>query len=268
MFGTELINDDYVYGKKKVQVKTKTTNGMTYTTTGVLGPGTGGALAGDLACKYNLSGAQMTTKLLTAGNMTHEMVLENTGVNGLKLTVNGGIGPKQTLVATGEYVHPHLSAVLKANCIGSPSVVSALAVGMHGVTAGAQATFDVEKKEVTDVEGVVNYSKSPEHEATVALLAKATSAKFVYSHVVSPDFSVAGEFLYDITNDSKVLTMGSKYEVDGDTTLKSKITSGGELSLCYVQKIMKNATLTLCSRFDVGNLEKPLEQFGLSLVLE
>lgn len=261
------MNDDYIYAKKKLQLKTKTSNGMTYTTTGQFG-NAGDAIVGDLSCKYKLSGAMMTTKLLTSGLMNHEMVLENTGVKGLKLTVQGGLGSKQTLVATGEYVHPHVSAVMKANCIGSPSVLSSLAVGIHGVTAGVEANFDVDKKEVTDIDGVVSYNKNSEHEATVMLLSKATIAKFVYSHVVSAGFSVAGEFLYNTGEDSKVLTMGTKYEVDGDTTLKSKITSGGALSLCLMQKIRKNTTLTLCSRFDVGNLDKPLEQFGISLVLE
>lgn len=260
------MNDDYIFDTKKVQFKTATANGITYTTTGVVGKD--GEVVGDLSCKSKVSGAQMTTKLLTSGMVTQEMVLDNTGVQGLKLTVLGGLGQNHSLEATGEYVHPHVSALVKANCLQTPWVQSSLAVGLHGVTAGVEAKVDVEKKKVEYVDGVINYSKSSEHEATVMVLSNATTAKFMYSHEVSPDLSVAGEFRYDMANDDKTLTMASKFDVDEDLTLKSKITSNGDLSLCLVQKIRKNTTLTLCSRFDVSKLETPLDRFGLSLVLE
>lgn len=263
----KLLNDDFIYGDKKVQLKTKTSNGMTYTSTGILS-GKDESIAADLSCKYSFSGATMTTKLFTSGKMTHETVLEKTGVKGLKLTVLGGLGPKQTLVATGEYVHPHMSAVVAANLLGTPAVYPAVTVGLHGVTVGVQGDFNVDKKEFGAVNGVINYSTTKDHEATAMLLKNGGLAKFTYSHVVSRDFSVAAEFVYDTTDKSKVLTMGTKYEVDPETTLKTKINSAGAMSLSYIQEIRKNTTLTLCTRFDVCNPEKPSQTFGLSLVME
>lgn len=263
----KLLNDDYIYGNKKVQLKTKTSNGVTYTSTGVLS-GKDDSLSGDLSCKYSLSGASMTTKLFTSGKMTHETVLDNTGVKGLKLTVLGGLGPKQTLLATGEFVNAHVAAVVAANCLGNPSVHPALTVGMHGVTAGVSGDFDVEAKEMKNIDGVINYSTGKEHEATVMFLNKASKIKFSYSHVMSPDLSVAAEFLYDRSGDAKLLTMGTKYTVDADTTVKAKIDNAGAVSLSYVQEIRKNTTLTVCSKFDVRNLDKPAQQLGLSLLIE
>lgn len=264
---TELLNDDYIYGDKKVQIKTKTTNGMTYTTTAKQS-GKDGSLAGDLSCKYNVLGSTTTTEVFTSGKLTHKMELEKTGVKGLKFTVLGGLGPKQTLVATSEYVHPHLSVVTGVNCLGSQAVNSAITLGVHGFTAGVQGELDVESKQLKNVDGVLNYSNGKEHEATCFLLDKASKAKFAYSHLVSSDFSVAADFLYDVTADTKVLTMGSKYEVDPETTLKMKIDSAGAVSVSYIQEIRKNTTLTLCSRFDVRHLDKASHKFGLALVME
>lgn len=263
----ELLNDDYIYGDKKVQLKTKTSNGMTYTTTAKQ-LDKDGSLTGDLSCKYNVSGSTMTTEVFTSGKLTHKMELDKTGVKGLKFTALGGLGPKQSLVATAEYVHPHVSVVSAVNCLGSQSINSAITLGVHGVTAGVQGEFDVESKQLKNIDGVLNYSNGKEHEATCFLLANHTKAKFAYSHLVWSDFSVAADFEYDMSKDTKVLTMGSKYEVDPETSLKMKIDSLGMFSLSYIQEIRKNTTLTLCSRFDVRNLDKPAHKFGLALVME
>lgn len=266
----ELLNDDYIYGDKKVQLKTKTANGMTYTTTGLLKE-KDESLAGDLSCKYSVSGATMTTKLFTSGKMTHEMVLEKIGVKGLKVTVLGGLGSEKSassLVGTVEYVRPALSCVASGSALGSPTLDTAISVGGHGLTVGVEGSAYVESKELKAVNGVLNYTDGKEHEATFSLLEKASKAKFAYSHIVSSDFSVAGEFVYDKSKDTKELCMGTKYEVDRDTTLKTKINSAGAFSLAYIQEIRKNTTLTLCSKFDVRNLDQGSHKFGLALVIE
>lgn len=250
-----------------VELKTTTLNGMTYTTSGTLS-GKSSDLSGVLSCKYTLSGAAMTTKLTTQGALTHQMVVENTGVKGLSLTLLGGAGPKQTIVATGEYVHPHMTAVVMANLLGNPSVISSFSVGMHGLTAGLETNFNPEKREFENVNGTLNYSSGKEHEATLQLLDKGKNAKFTYSHVITPDFSVAAEFDYGINDEKKVLTMGTKYLVDSETTLKTKLDSAGSVWLSYAQEIRKNTTLTLCTKFDARNLDKPTQQLGLSLAIE
>lgn len=252
-----------------MQLKTKTTNGMTYTTTAKQS-GKDESLSGDLSCKYSINGSTMTTKLLTSGLLTHEVELEKTGVKGLKLTMLGGLGPEQSLLATVEYVHPHLSVVSSANLLGSQSVHSAATIGLNSVTAGVAGELDLETKQFKNVDGVINYSNGKEHEATAMLLNKGTVAKFAYSHIMRSDFSVAAEFLYDTKGEggSKLLTMGSKYEVDPDTTLKMKIDSAGSFWVSYIQEIRKNTTLTLCSQFDVRNMEKASHKFGLGLVIE
>lgn len=200
--------------------------------------------------------------------MTHETVLENTGVKGLKLTVLGGLGPKQSLLATGEFVHPHVAAVVAVNCIGNPSVHPSMTIGMHGVTAGVSGDLNVESKEVKNVDAMINYARGKEYEATMMFLDKGSKMKFWYSHMMSNDVSVAAEFLYDRSGDAKVLTMGTKYTVDKDTTVKAKLDSAGAMSLSYMQEIRKNTTLTVCSKFDVRNLDKPAQQLGLALVIE
>ena len=266
---TELLNDDYIYGDKKVEIKTKTTNGITYTTKAKQSQDVkNDGLSGDLSCKYNVSGTTMTTEIFTSGRLSHKVELDKTGVKGLKFTALGGLGQKQSLLATTEYVHPHMSVVTAVNCLGSQSISTAAAVGLHGVTAGVKGDFNIEDKQLKNVDGVLNYSNGKEHEATCYLLNNRSMAKFAYSHLVSDDFSVAAEFEYNISADTKKLTMGTKYEVDPETTVKMKIDSAGAVSLSYIQEIRKSTTLTLCSQFDARHLDKPSHKFGLALVME
>lgn len=261
----ELLNDDYIYGDKKVQLKTKTDTGMTYTATGVR---KGDNLIGDLSCKYAMSGATFTTKVFTSDTMTQEVTLENTGVKGLKLTLFGGIGSKQVVVGSAEYVHPQIAYSTSINAIGSPAVKSSLAIGTNGITLGVDGEYDIEHKVLKKCDGIVNFSDGKDQEITVGVSSKGTQGKVAYSHLLSRDFSVAAEFVYNKEKDTKLLTMGTKYEVDRDTTLKAKIDSVGSLSLSYLQEIRSGTKLTLCSRFDVRNLDKTPFTFGLALVVE
>lgn len=264
----KLLNDDFIYGGKKVELKTKTEAGMTYTVKGAQDAGKGDAISGDLSCKYAVSGATLTTKMLTSGQLSQEVCFENTGVKGLKLTLLGGLGSKQVINGSAEYMHPHMSYTAAVNALGAPSIISSLAVGTSGFTVGVDGEYDVESKLLKKVDGVVNYNDGKENEATIMALSKASKFKFSYSHIVSQDFAVAAEFLYDKAAESKLLTMGTRYEVDRDTTLKTRIDSAGAIAISYIQEIRKGTKLTLCSRFDVRNIEKTSHKFGLSLVIE
>lgn len=260
------MNDDFIYGTQKVQLKTKTDSGMTYTTTGVQ---KGENLNGDLSCKYSISGATLTTKVLTANTVTQEIKLENTGVKGLALTLFGSTGAKQLVMGSAEYVHPHVAGATSVNALGgTPTIQSSLAIGSNGVTLGVDGAFNATEKTLDKCDAVLNYSDGKDQEITASVSGKGTKTKFAYSHLVSRDFSVAAEFNYDKSKDTKELVMGTKYMVDRDTTLKAKIQSSGVFSLSYLQEIRSGTTLTLCSQFDVNKMDAVPHVFGLSLVIE
>lgn len=266
----EILSDDYDTDEKSVELKTKTENGVTYTTKGVLS-GKDNAMNGSLSVKYLVSGMSMTSKLTTGGVFSQEAVLEKTGVKGLKVTALGALGPKQSFELTGEYVIPHVAAVLKANCIGQASLSPSMTLGLHGVTVGAQAKMDIATKKFSGVNAVLNYcSKANDHEATLHVMGLNTAdktAKFTFSRVISPDYSVAAEFDYS-GGDEKLMTVGTKYAVDSETCLKAKVNTKGMLWCSYAQQIRKNTTLTLCSEMNLKKLDQPTQKFGIALAIE
>lgn len=242
-----LLYDDYIYDKK-VEVKTKTQAGMTYTTSGIQN-GLDGSLSGNLSLKFSpVAGSTVTSKFFTSGNMTHEAVLENLGVEGLKLTLLGGMGSKQVGVGTAEYVHKNLAITSAVDALFGPIAHTSATIGYDVFTAGLEAEYDSRTKDVSKCNFALNYSDGRESEATLTFLNKGDTAKLAYSHSARPDLSIAGEFLYDRRIDAKLLTMGIKYDVDRDTSLKAKITSDGLVSASYIQVSQYCSSLPLCSR--------------------
>jgi Eukaryotic porin len=262
-----LLNDDYIFDKK-VQVKTKTQNGMTYTSTAIQSA-KDDSLAGDLELKFSPApGAAVTSKLFTSGKMSHEAVFDRLGVEGLKLTLLGGVSSKSNVgVSTLEYQHKSATCTAAVDAIANVAYVTGTA-GTAALTVGVDGQYDTAAKELRECNVALNYSDGKESETTVTTLNKGESAKLAYSHAIRPDFSVASEFFYDRRADAKLVTIGAKYDVDQDTTLKAKITSDGLVSASYIQEIRANTTLVLCQKFDVRNPDKASHKFGLSLVIE
>jgi Eukaryotic porin len=241
---------------------------MTYTSTGVQNVKSD-ALAGDLSLKFSpMAGTTVTSKLFTSGNMTHEAVMERLGVSGLTLTILGGMGSKQVGVGTVEYVTKNAALTSAVDVLSGPIVHAAVTAGLDVATVGVEAEYDTKARNFRRYNFAVNYADSKESEATLTVLNKGETGKLAYSHLARPDLSVAGEFLYDRRADAKLLTMGVKYEVDRETTLKGKINSDGLVSTSYIQEIRPGTTLILSQKLDVRNVDKSTHKLGLSLVIE
>jgi voltage-dependent anion channel protein 2 len=242
---------------------------MTYTTTGIQAA-KDDSLAGDLALKFApVSGALVTSKFFTSGKMTHEAVLDALGVPGLKLTVLAGAGgPNQVAVGTVEYVHKSIATTASVDALHGPTAHASLTAGYGAFTGGVEAEYDTASNAFNKCNLSSSYTDGNESEATLTVLNKGETAKLAYSHLVRNDFSVAGEFLYDRKADAKLLTLGVKYDVDRQTSLKAKINSAGLVSASYLQEIRPSTTLILCQKLDVSNPDKSTHKFGLSLVME
>lgn len=254
-----------------MQVKTQTQNGTTFTSTAVQSPKEEN-LSGDLQMKFvPAPGATVTSKLFTSGKMTHEAVLERIGVDGLKLTALGGMSSKENLgVASVEYLHKSATLTAGLDAVRKTANITATAgsSGKFALTAGVEAQYDTVAKEVTKCDVIANYSDGKDSEATLATIGKGEAVKLTYSHSIRPDLGVAVEFMYDRAAEAKLVTVGTKYEVDRDSSLKTKVSSDGIMSASFIQKIRHNTTLILSHRFDAKSMDVADRKIGLSLVIE
>lgn len=266
----KILSDDFDCNTKSVELKTKTSNGVSYTTSGQLSD-KGEKMNGDLQMKYKISSASMTTKMTTSGGVSQEVVLDNVGTKGLKVTTLGSLGKKQSMKISGEYVNPHASINVQADVIGKPCALTSMAVGTKGIAIGGQLKYTMEDKKAEVINGVINYAPTKDNEVNITVMDKLKAMKLSYFHAVSKDFSVAGEFAYekrDEGNDMKMLTAATKYCVDAETTIKTKVNSFGDLWLSYSQEIRKNTTLTLSTKLNVQQNTPDSQSVGIALVIE
>lgn len=252
-----------------MQIKTKASNGMAYTGT-VAQNAKDGTLPGSLDLKFSPTpGTVATTKFFTSGLATAEVEAVQLGVDGLKMTLLSGVSPKDHIAVTSlEYLHKSATLTASLDMLKKTAGLTATA-GSSVATVGVDAQYDSAAKEVTKCDVVLNYNDGGESEAQVATMNKGEAAKFTYSHAIRPDFSVVGEFLYERSGaEAKMCTIGAKYVVDRQTTLKTKVSSDGMMSASYIHRIRPHTTLVLSHRLDVNDMDLSSRKIGLSLVIE
>lgn len=260
-----LLNDDYVFDQK-VEIKTKTQNGMTFTSKAV--KSADDSMAGDLSLKCApFPGAVVTSKFFTNGKKTTETVVDRLGVDGLKLTLLAGQSSKANmLVSTVEYQHKSATFTAAADGIGSVAHLTGT-VGSDSLTAGFSGEYDHGTKEVKNVDCGVHYCVDKDSEFSIVSAKKGAAAKISCATKTRGGWFLAGELMYEKASNSALAVMGGKYALDRDTTLKARLSSEGVLSASYIQNIRANTTLTLSQQVNVNSPETA-PKFGLSLLIE
>lgn len=260
------MNDDYVFDQK-VEIKTKTRNGMTFTSKAV--KSADDSTAGDLSLKFApFPGAVVTSKFFTNGKKTTETVVDRLGVDGLKLTVLAGQSSKSNMmVSTLEYQHKSATFTAAADGVGSVAHVTGT-VGSDSLTAGFSGEYDYGAKDLKKVDCGLHYCVDKDSEFSIVSAKKGAAAKISCATKARGGWYLAGELMYEKASNSAVATMGGKHVLDRDTTLKARLTSEGVLSASYIQNIRANTTLTLSQQVNVSNADKVAPKFGLALVIE
>lgn len=265
----KLLNDDYV-SANKLKVSSKTSSGVTYTVTGVHNAKQD-AIDADLAAKFKLKDATVTTKLFTAAKTpTVELKYESSDGKGRKVNITtlGGKGLGNT---SAEINAGALGIKLGADLIKSDMYASAaVAVSPENfkgfIVLGAEGTYSSGTKEVTSTNYAVSFFDGKESEASVHVLDQGRKGMVSYSHHVRQGFSVGAQMTYIKETKATMLNMGLAYRMDGATTIKAKMDSEGICGLSYIQEIRPKTTLIMSSKFSAKTLENP--KLGISLAIE
>jgi len=142
------------------------------------------------------------------------------------------------------------------------------AVGQDGLSVGAQGRYDLTDHAVTDYNAGVEYAQ-PDHTIAVKTANSASKLALSYVHTLNPDFTVGGQFVYNLASVSPVtseLTVGTSYVVSRDTLVKSKFSSGGIVTAALDQRLFNpKLQLGLAAEFDARHQSLTPERFGVSL---
>lgn len=274
----DLLNKGYVFDYK-VSMKTKTANGVKFNVEGVM--------KSDKKIAAKFSGA---TGLLhgisldklqvdTAGSLTGELGLSETGVDGLEASFKFQTGLASSAAADHAtvgltYKNSNIGVDVDVDAVNS-SVAAAALVGYEGFVFGGSASVETNledgKKgpEVSDYSAGVGYRADGWSLSTTATNRLEKLNVGLYQQINSDlEFGVLSSFSLADPAKTASIEAGSKWKVDSEASMQTKVNNKGIVSLLYKQQLNKCATLTTSAAIDATKLETDNHKLGLYLAFE
>jgi voltage-dependent anion channel protein 2 len=266
---SDLLTKDYKTGKNSVEVKSKTSNGVTFTPTAELA---GTKFSGSLKAAFAVMGIDTETTLNTGGTVASKFEMADALAKGACLTFETETADKGnamlkkalctldyktelfTCKSSYDYFKSQLTAT--ASCVYDGFTLGCSAD--YGITSGALATYATACQFV-----------QPDFTLVAKLESKKDGAAYtgMYYHKVSGDMQVGTELVKKSSKAGPDLAFGCMFKLDKDTTIKSKVDSEGILSASYKQKISPITTMTLAATIDTVKMEADKNKFGMALAM-
>lgn len=273
----DILSDDYDFSNK-LKIKTKTANGVTFTTEGTMGGVGNKTILAKISGAFNHSSGINISKLqcTTHGRVVGEANLNNTLLQGLKLNVkcedgslknSAGVKYKPTGKVGADYVHQRFSTSGVIDFANNSFATSA-AVKYDNVILGALVNVNVEKSAVADRNLVIGYAGA-DFNATLLASHQLSKITASFDHTVPTVGNVTYSAVldHDVKSRKNGLTIGGRYKPDDETTFCGKVNSEGYVSLALVQKLKPKVSLTTSAHLDAKNIEGEAHKFGFGLTL-
>jgi len=261
----DVFGKGYHFGLVKLEVKSKSANGIEFTAGGN-STMDAGKVTGSLETKYKCNdyGLNITEKWNTDNSLNTTVDYEKL-MPGLKLTLDGSFQPNTGDKAgkfKSEYKHEKLAFNADLNLAKSPVVNLAASLGHGPYALGYQTAFDSGKSALTKHNLALNYN-----------------AGDMVLHANSSDFKSFGGGIY-LKNSSQLETgvtcssaiggassfaIGCKFALDKDASLRAKVDTNSQIGLSYQQKLRDGITVTVSSNLDGTKLNQPGHKLGLCL---
>lgn len=269
----DIFGKGFHFGLVKLDVKTKTNNGLEISSSGQSITDLG-KVSGSLEGKYKNKqhGATLTSKWSTDNVIASKLEFQDALTEGLKLTMdtkyNHNNGVKDGKVSA-ELRHDFISAAADVDLNLSGPIISASAVlgkPKCGWLAGYQMTFDTAK------------SKLIKNNIGIALDTK----DFVLHANVNEGMIFGGSLYKKVhsccemgltlgwTASTNIITLGvgSKYVFDQSTCARVKVSSNQQVGLGLQQKLNDCFSITLSSLIDTKNFNQGGHKVGLAMEME
>lgn len=267
----DVFNKGYHFGLWKLDVKTKTSSGVEFTSAGHSNQETGKVHA-SLETKYKLKehGLTFSEKWNTDNTLTSEISVEDQLVKGLKLSFDGSFAP-QTGTKNGRFKtsYSHERVRLDGDVdvkLSGPLINASGVADYQGWLAGYQLAFDTEKSSLKGNNFALGY----------------TTGDFVLHTNVNNGNEFGGS-IYQRCNDrletgvqlswtsgknETFFGVAAKYDLDKDASIRAKVNNSSLIGLAYQQKLRDGITLSLSTLIDGKQFNAGGHKIGVALELE
>jgi len=249
----DLFTKGFNFGFHKLEVKTKTDNGVKFTTKGTHSKETD-RLSGELNTEYSCSDYGLTFKetWTTDNKLSTEVSVEDQGLKGLKLTFDTSFEPqsskKSGKVKTAfKNDNVHFTGDCNFDYAG-PTINSALVIGYNNFLAGYQMAFDTGKSKLTKNNFALGYNAGDcTLQANVNDLQEFQSSVF---QKVNSDLDLGIQMSWTQGTNATVLGLAAKYTMDKDSSFNAKVNNQGHLGLGYSHNLRPGVKLTLSTMLE------------------
>ncbi|EQC27564.1 hypothetical protein SDRG_14619 [Saprolegnia diclina VS20] len=266
-----VLGDDYDYSRK-LKIKTKTANGVTFTTEGAMAANKSILAKVGASFRVPQVGGLTISKLqaTTAGRVLVEGDIANAIVDNLKVSFKLEDGSRKTNAKQVgklglEYKQAAFTTNVEADITGKNVTGAAVSV-ISGVTIGAHGAFNVEKSAVSDFGGALAFSGA-DYQVSVASKKSLKTVAANFYHKPCSSTIYAASIDYDVQTAANAVTLGGRYTANAETTYAGKINSDGFVSLACIQKVTPFLSLTTSAHIDAKHFEGDAHKFGLGLTI-
>lgn len=267
----DIFGKGYHFGLWKLDCKTKTSQGVEFSTGGHSDQESG-KVFGSLETKYKLKeyGLSFTEKWNTDNTLFTEVVLQDKLLEGLKLTFECGFAPQsgnKSGKIKAAFVHDQVNLNADSTIdIKGPLVNAAGVFAYQGFLAGYQTAFDAEKSKLTANNFAFGYSAGDFIIHTNVNDGQEFGGSIYQKCTDKLDTGV--QLAWSSGSNATKFGIGCKYNLDKETAVRAKVNNASQIGLGYQQKLREGITLTLSTLIDGKNFSNGGHKVGVALELE
>jgi len=267
----DIFGKGYHFGLWKLECKTKTASGIEFTTSGHSNQESG-KVFGALETKYKVNdyGLTLTERWNTDNTLFTEIAMQDQGVEGLKLALEGSFAPqsgnKNGKFKVG-YGHENIKIDADVNIdLNGPLINASAVLGYEGWLAGYQTAFDTQNSKLTTNNFALGYSTKD------FVLHTAVNDGQLFSGSIfqrcSDKLDCGVQLSWASGGNNTKFGIGAKYQLDMDAFVRAKVNNDSQVGLGYQQKLRDGVTLTLSTLIDAKNFNAGGHKIGVGLDLE
>jgi len=267
----DLFSKNYHFGLVKLDVKTKTPNGVEFNVNGSSNNDTG-RVTSSLETKYLVKdhGITIKEKWNTDNIMAAEITVEDQLLKGLKFGVASTFAPqsgKKTGTVKAAFKHDaiHLNTDVDLDYAGA-ILHSAAVLNYQGWLAGAQLSFDPSKNKLTRTNFAIGFS-APEFILHSNVNDGQEFAGSVYQRV-NDRLETGIHMAWTASTNGTRFGLGCVYKLDSDSSLRAKVSNTSQIGLGFTHRLRDGISLTLNALIDGKNFNQGGHKLGLGFDLE
>uniref|UniRef100_A0A7M4DVR9 Non-selective voltage-gated ion channel VDAC3 n=1 Tax=Crocodylus porosus TaxID=8502 RepID=A0A7M4DVR9_CROPO len=281
----DVFNKGYGFGLVKLELKTKSSSGVTsdlflqlgashnqeFTTTGSSNTDTGKA-TGSLETKYKIKdyGLTFTQKWNTDNTLGTEVSMEDQLADGLKLALDTTFVPN-TGKKSGKLKTSYKREYINLGCnidadLSGPTINGWAVLGYEGWLAGYQMAFDTAKSKLSQNNFALGY-KAGDFQLHTNVNDGTEFGGSIYQKV-NDKVETSVNLAWTAGSNNTRFGIAAKYQLDEKTSVAAKVNNASLIGIGYTHTLRPGVKLTLSGLVDGKNFSAGGHKVGLGFELE